>query len=119
MEPDWYADDKATLGDRITAARESAGLERRELAQQLGVRLRTLRGWEHDEREPRANQVQMLAGMLGVSLIWLMTGRGEGPVLASSDGGNAGTLAELRALRQMFKAADLRLARLEKVLAND
>ncbi|MDO5613694.1 MAG: helix-turn-helix transcriptional regulator [Paracoccus sp. (in: a-proteobacteria)] len=119
MEPDWYADDKATLGDRITAAREAAGLERRELAQQLGVRLRTLRAWEDDEREPRANHVQMLAGMLGVSLIWLMTGRGEGPALASPDGSNAAALAELRALRQMLRAAEARMARLEKVLSDD
>ncbi|MDO5705536.1 MAG: helix-turn-helix transcriptional regulator [Paracoccus sp. (in: a-proteobacteria)] len=119
MEPDWYADDKATLGDRITAAREGAGVSRRDLAEQLGVRQRTLRGWEEDEREPRANQLQMLAGVLGVSLIWLMTGRGDGPAVDTDAGGNAATLAELRALRQMLKAADARLARLEKVLSDD
>lgn len=116
MEPDWYADDKATLGDRITAAREAAGIERRDLAAQLGLRSRTLRGWEEDEREPRANQLQMLAGVLGVSLIWLMTGRGEAP--GAPPAAAVGTVAELRAVRDLLTDAAARLTRLEKALAD-
>ena len=34
--------------------------------------------WESDEWEPRGNRLQMLAGMLNVSLMWLMTGAGAG-----------------------------------------
>ena len=49
------------------------------LARALGVRLATLRGWENDMSEPRANKLQMLAGVLGVSIGWLLTGEGNGP----------------------------------------
>ena len=38
----------------------------------------TVRAWEADEWEPRGNRLQMMAGMLNVSLMWLMTGRGPG-----------------------------------------
>ena len=41
-----YGDGEATLGDRLTAAREGAGLEVGELAARLGVRTETLEGWE-------------------------------------------------------------------------
>jgi HTH-type transcriptional regulator, cell division transcriptional repressor len=75
----WYAEGRATLGDRITAAREKAGLSAAEAARRLGVRLSTFQAWEADASEPRANRLQMLAGLLGVSLRWLMTGEGDGP----------------------------------------
>ncbi|MEM1237276.1 MAG: helix-turn-helix domain-containing protein [Pseudomonadota bacterium] len=74
---DWYHDDKATLGDRITHAREAAGLSVEDLAQQLGVGLAVLEAWETDVKEPRANRIQMLSGVLNVSLRWLLTGQGE------------------------------------------
>ena len=44
----------------------------------MGIRPQTLRNWEEDRAEPRANRLQMLAGMLDVSLVWLMSGRGRG-----------------------------------------
>ena len=75
----WYAEGRATLGDRITAAREKAGLTTAEAARRLGVRLATFQAWEADASEPRANRLQMLSGLLGVSLRWLMTGEGDGP----------------------------------------
>lgn len=80
----WFAPDRATLGDRIEAAREGAGLTQQEFAARLGVRLRSVQDWENDRAEPRANRLQMMAGMLGCSLRWLMAGEGpggpEGPV---------------------------------------
>ena len=111
-----YTDDQATLGDRIVAAREARGLSSAELAQRLGVRARTLRDWENDRAEPRANRMQMLAAMLGVSLRWLMTGEGEEPALAAPPAIPAalpGVLAELRSLRQAHLAMADRLERLE------
>ena len=74
----WYSDDVATIGDRLEAARAAAGLSQDGLAQKLGVRDSTVRAWESDKVEPRANRLQMLAGMLNVSLRWLMTGEGDG-----------------------------------------
>lgn len=77
-ETTWFADDVATFGDRLEAAREAANLTQDELAQRLGVRDTTIAAWEADEWEPRGNRLQMLAGMLNVSLMWLMTGAGAG-----------------------------------------
>lgn len=75
----WYDETRATLGDRITAAREQAGLSQADAARRLGVRVATFQSWEGDASEPRANRLQMLSGLLGVSLRWLMTGEGDGP----------------------------------------
>lgn len=74
----WFAGDVATFGDRMSGAREAAGLSQEELAKRLGVRLTTIQSWEDDSAEPRANRLQMMAGMLNVSIRWLLTGEGEG-----------------------------------------
>ena len=118
--PGWYDGDTATLGDRITGAREASGLSQSELASRLGVKLATIRTWENDQAEPRANKLQMLAGMLGVSLMWLLTGTGDG-----LDGPEEHTklpddlvalLGELRQIRlEKARLAD-RMGRLEKRL---
>jgi transcriptional regulator with XRE-family HTH domain len=77
-ETGWFAADVATFGDRLAGAREAAGLTQEDLAQRLGVRLTTLQNWEEDLAEPRGNRLQMLAGMLNVSLRWLLTAEGDG-----------------------------------------
>lgn len=76
---DWFGEDAATFGDRLAGAREAAGLSQDALAEQLGVQIDSLDAWENDLREPRANRLNMLSGLLGVSLRWLLTGIGEGP----------------------------------------
>lgn len=118
---DWYSDTQATLGDRLAAAREAAGLTQSALATRLGVRQKTLRAWESDLSEPRANRLQMLAAMLGVSLRWLLTGEGEGvePPAAAEEPGEAAlvqTLSELRVLRGELLKMSERMGRLEKKL---
>lgn len=75
---DWFSDEKATFGDRLAGAREAAGLSQEDLARRLGVKVKTIHAWEDDLSEPRANRLQMLAGLLNVSLMWLLTGKGEG-----------------------------------------
>lgn len=122
---DFYSDDKATMGDRISAAREGAGMSPEALSRKLGIRTSTLHGWEHDEREPRANHLRMLAGLMGVSLVWLLSGQGQGPSgeAGAEAGAGAGAsrdaaLTELRALQQSLREATRRLARLEKLLAD-
>ena len=117
---DWYGPDTATFGDRLAAAREAAGMQPRQLARRLGVRLSTLEGWENDVSEPRANRLSMMAGLLNVSIIWLLTGEGEG--VAGPEEESQITpevndlLAELRDLRGQIMKASERLARLEKRL---
>lgn len=79
-----YSDVTSTFGDRITLAREALGLGQDDLAGKMGIKLKTLRNWEEDRAEPRANKLQMLAGILNVSIIWLMSGQGEQPEFVSS-----------------------------------
>ena len=78
-DTNWFSDEAATFGDRLAGAREAAGHTQDTLAKQLGVEVTSVDAWENDLREPRANRLQMLSGMLGVSLVWLLTGEGEGP----------------------------------------
>jgi HTH-type transcriptional regulator, cell division transcriptional repressor len=117
----WFSDETATLGDRLCAARDHAGLSQDGLAQRLGVRNTTVDAWENDQIEPRANRMQMLAGMLNVSLGWLMTGQGDG-LAAPSDsdpviqGDLTGLLADMRGLRVQISQAGDKLEELEKRL---
>ena len=118
---DWYGPDAATFGDRIAAAREAAGMGQEKLARRLGVKLKTLHGWENDLAEPRANKPQMLAGLLNVSIVWLLTGEGEGisgpeetEAALPADVNDA--LLEIRALKTQMQTAGDRLGRLEKTL---
>lgn len=112
-----FTDKCATFGDRVAAAREKLGLSQVLLAHKIGVNLVTLRGWEDDRAEPRANRLQMLAGVLNVSIIWLMSGEGEGMSLAGADGADpdlAECLGELRGIRLQYVQISKRLGRLEK-----
>ena len=116
---DWYGPDAATFGDRVVGAREKSGMTQAELSRRLGIKLTTLQGWEEDRSEPRANKLQMLTGMLNVSLSWLLSGEGIGPdepsTVPLSDDTQA-ILIEMRAIKtDMTRTAD-RLSRLEKRL---
>lgn len=115
----WYGDQTATLGDRIAGAREAQGLSPQELAARLGVLPKTLAGWEADGSEPRGNKMAVLAGLLGVSLMWLLTGEGEGldgPEPGRPPEAARAILSEIGAIRDDMDAASDRLARLEKRL---
>ena len=120
MDHDWYSNQTATFGDRLADARQAVGLSQEDLSRRLGVKLKTLKGWENDLSEPRANKLSMMAGLLNVSLLWLLSGEGEGP-----DGPNeAGELSsdviemltEIRDIRTHLAQYTDRLGRLEKSL---
>lgn len=118
-----FTDEVATFGDRLTHAREAAGLTVAGLARRLGVRRPLVEAWEADQREPRANQLQMMSGILGVSLRWLMTGtggRGEAP----PEGGPLPeqarkAMGELSQLRAELLALAGRMGELESSLRAD
>lgn len=117
---DWYSADTATFGDRLAGARDAAGLDQQGLASKLGVKRAVISAWEDDLKEPRANRLQMVSGILGVSMSWLLTGEGEGPDAPDSDSPMTDDLidllAELRALRGQIAQSGEKLGRLEKRL---
>ncbi|MDO6589146.1 transcriptional regulator [Loktanella sp. D2R18] len=120
VNDDWFGEEAATFGDRLAGAREAAGLKQKTLASRLGVKTSVIEGWENDTKEPRANRLQMLSGLLGVSLSWLLTGEGEGPdapedaTLISSD--LIDLLSEIRLLRSQMSQSAKKLGQLEKRL---
>ena len=122
IEEDWYSEDRATFGDRVTGAREAMGWSQKELAKRLGVKLKTVLGWEDDLSEPRANKLQMLAGVLNISLVWLLTGDGDGVSEPQENiqmpADVKGLLTEMRQLRTKMKENIDQLGRLEKRLRN-
>jgi len=119
-ETDWYGPEAATFGDRVAGARDAADMTQAQLARRLGVKKTTVRSWEEDLSEPRANKLSMMAGLLNVSIMWLLTGEGEGTASPAQDTTEAqdlsAILAELRAIRSEMRANSERAARLEKRL---
>jgi len=119
-ELNWYSNEAATFGDRVAVAREAQGLSRKTLSRKLGISSKTLDAWEHDMSEPRANKLQMLAGVLNVSIPWLLTGEGPGVDEAlpseSRDPDIGDVMAEMRVLRTQISQAADRMGVLEKRL---
>lgn len=117
---DWYGPDAATFGDRLAAARERSGMTQKDLAKRLGIKASTLVSWEQDLAEPRANRLSMMAGILNVSIMWLLNGEGEGvsgPLDVAELPADVNSLfVEIRDLKaQLVKSAE-RLGMLEKRL---
>lgn len=71
--------DMDTMGGRLMRAREAARLTVRELAWRLGVRIATVAEWENDRSQPSSHRLTTLAGLLKVSLSWLLHGVGTSP----------------------------------------
>lgn len=116
---DWYGPDAATFGDRLAAARDASGMTQETMARRLGVKLKTIHAWENDVSEPRANKLSMIAGMLNVSITWLLNGQGDGveaPDAQELDEDVLSVIDELRKMRvQALKQVE-KLGRLEKRL---
>lgn len=73
-----FAQSTTTIGARIEAARKAKGLTVHALSEKLGVNDGVIEAWETVEREPRSNRIQMLAGLLNISIMWLITGDSNG-----------------------------------------
>jgi len=116
----WYSEDAATFGDRLAGARDAAGMTQAALASRLGIKTAVVVAWEDDLKEPRANRLQMMSGILGVSMAWLLTGAGEGPDAPEDEGTLSNDvldlLAEVRTLRSEILRSSEKLGRLEKRL---
>ena len=119
-ELDWYGPETATFGDRLSAAIEKSGMTQKLVAKRLGIKLVTLKSWEHDISEPRANRLSMLAGLLGVSVMWLLHGEGDGVEHSDKDSQVPpeinDILFEIRAVQTGLLSSADKLAKLEKQL---
>ena len=63
-----------TFGEKIKSLRKSKGMNQTQLANALGVSLRTIRGWEAEGRYPKQHELyQKLADTLGCDISYLMT----------------------------------------------
>ncbi|MCV2893289.1 helix-turn-helix domain-containing protein [Lentibacter sp. XHP0401] len=117
---DWFDPETSTFGDRVAGAREAAGMDQKQLSKRLGVKLVTLQNWENDMAEPRANKLSMLAGMLNVSMMWLLEGTGEGvdpeQVISREEKDMNEILAEIVDLKARSLRTANRLGALEKKL---
>jgi|TARA_R110002110_G_scaffold310081_3_gene523478 transcriptional regulator with XRE-family HTH domain len=82
-QPRGIEDSANDVGSRMAEARDAAGRTQAEIANQLGVKASTVAKWEHGTASPRSNRLAALAGILGVSLSWLIVGHGDEPT--SSD----------------------------------
>ena len=68
---------KVSMGGRIQRAREARGLTISQLARRTGILSKTLHNWETNRSEPRANKLQLLAGVLSIPPRWLLNGEGS------------------------------------------
>ncbi|MBL8581396.1 MAG: helix-turn-helix domain-containing protein [Rhizobiaceae bacterium] len=95
--------DADTIGGRLMRAREAAGLTVRELAWRLGVRIATVSEWESDRSQPTSHRLATLAGLLKVSLSWILHGVGTAP--DESDGGESvdAITAQVERLRALHR----------------
>lgn len=83
----------------------------------MGVEQASVVAWEEDDRPPRANRLNILCGMLDVSLPWLLNGGDAG-----APGVRDATLGELqsdleRVSQQLFALAGTVDAMRERVSA--
>lgn len=69
--------DMATLGSRITGARNEAGLTQQGLADAVGRSVHAIRKWERDENEPSIELLTVIGEVTGVSLSFLVGDAGS------------------------------------------
>lgn len=69
--------DMESIGKRIARAREQKGMNQSELARQLRLTPQSVQKWEAGETVPRAQKMQDLSRILGVSVAYLMEGEGD------------------------------------------
>lgn len=69
-----------TMGERIRQARRAFGWSQLKLASELKVKRPSVTQWETNVTEPSVENLVKLSTTLGVSVSWIVSGEGEGPV---------------------------------------
>jgi len=88
-------EEEMTLGGRLYASRQNAGISLNLAASLLGVKSSTLKSWENDRSEPRVNKLVALAGLLGVSPTHFLAEEGNDGVDVSAIKGHRDKLVEM------------------------
>ncbi|MDU8941869.1 helix-turn-helix domain-containing protein [Ovoidimarina sediminis] len=66
-----------SLPERLCLARQRQDYSRADLSNLIGVTEGTITRWEQGRSAPRSNRMAILAGALGVSMRWLLSGQGD------------------------------------------
>jgi transcriptional regulator with XRE-family HTH domain len=119
-QPRGIEDSASDLGARIADARIAGGRTQMDIANQLGVKVSTVDKWESGIASPRSNRLTALAGILGVSLSWLIVGHGDEPTSTDEFDEIKVSLSRVHAqLTDSLNEVDVLLARLDNARATD
>ncbi len=66
-----------TIGKRIKELKQKLNLTSSEMAQQLGIPVRTIGSYERDEAQPGAKFFSLLIDKFQVNANWVLTGKGS------------------------------------------
>ena len=90
-----------TFGEKVKNLRKNRGLNQTQLADAVGVSLRTVRGWEIEGRYPKKHDLyQKLADILSCDISYLMTEEEAFITEASEQFGNRGAKQAQQILEQ-------------------
>ena len=119
-QPRGIEDSASDLGERIAAARTAAERTQEDIANQLAVKVSTVDKWERGTLSPRSNRLTALAGILGVSMSWLLVGHGDEPTSSDDIDEIKVALSRVHAqLTDSLNEVDVLLARLGVAPASD
>ena len=115
------SEEQMTLGGRIFASRQNAGISLHMAASLLGVKHATLKSWENDRSEPRVNKLVALAGLLGVSPTHFLAEEGNDGLDMSAIKGHHSKLVEilkeeLSHAREQQKQLNQRLRKMDSII---
>jgi transcriptional regulator with XRE-family HTH domain len=108
--------DMDTIGGRISRARDTAGLGVEQVAWQLGVKIATVNAWESDRSLPGSHRLNRLAGMLGVSISWILHGVGTAPAEHSRQQTVDNVASQLEKLKLLHLETGQLIGQIQKVL---
>ena len=97
------------IAEHIKTQRKKQGLNQEELAERLDVSIKTIQRWEWGKRLPRVDELQKLAGVLGVSVEDLIRqdANDTTPVSLSSTTNSVSTLESIPETSFLVKEKDL------------
>ena len=100
-----------TFGEKVKTLRTTKKMSQAQLAQELGVALRTVSGWENQNRYPKKRELyQSLADILGCDISYLMSEEESFITEASEQYGSRGAKQAQHILEQaaaMFAGGEL------------